>query len=698
MRRDLALCFLFSAILLALYWPVQHHDFLWYDDQLFVVQNPDVQAGVNWQSLRYAFSAVIACNWHPVTVLSHMLDCQLFGVNSGPQHLVNVAFHIGNTLLLFLLVKRLTGAFWRSAIVAALFAVHPLRVESVAWLAERKDVLSTFFFLLTLWAYARYAEARGSGVLEWWSIGKRKSEGRNPKAERNPKSEIRNPVSGSQHSSTPALHCAAGARFYALALGFFALGLMSKPMLVTTPFVLLLLDYWPLGRLAAANPKPEIQHSNTPPLRSSPTPTLQLLWEKLPFILLSAASCWVTLRVQQRYGGMEPSGQTALASRVSNAVVSYVRYLGKAVWPTRLAVLYPHPARHYAHSDQWPAWQIVCAALLLLAITALCVCQLRRRPWAAFGWFWFLGTLVPVIGLVQVGAQAMADRYTYIPLIGPTVVAVWFVGEFWGPARGRRIFLAALTVVVLAACALVTRRQLGYWQNTITLAEHTLEVTPDNPTPQALLGLALMQEGKLSMGASYLRAALAIDPRNTLAHLNLGIALKRQGALAQAAEEYRAVTRLEPALYPAHLALVDALRELGRTKEAIQEMDETLRVYADPRYDLSDNFARVHTVDCLNDLAWALATNPAAERRDGAAAVRFAERACGLMEPKQTLMLGTLAAAYAEAGRFPEAVATAEAACAQALVEKAPALWEKNQQLLKLYQAGKPCHEPLPQG
>jgi hypothetical protein len=374
------------------YWPVRRFDFVNYDDPFYVFLNPVVTKGLTWQGLVWAFSDTTTGNWHPVTWLSHMLDCQCYGVNPGAHHLTSVLLHSANALLLFLVLRRMTGSAWRSAFVATLFAWHPVHVESVAWISERKDVLSGFFFLLTLWAYSRYAEARRG-----------KPEARNLKVEGSPPSELRGqnleskiqpPASSIEHS--------AYRRYYVLCLVLFALGLMSKPMLITLPFVLLLLDYWPLHWLRP----PATQQPSAPFFRGSATSPLRLLLEKAPFFALALASGVVTFAAQKGVGAVQSTDYTRLGFRVQNALVSYATYLGKALWPTDMAVLYPLP-----HS--FPLWQVVGAGLLLGAASAAALWLGRERRYLAVGWLWFIGTLIPVIGLVQAGMQARADRYTF---------------------------------------------------------------------------------------------------------------------------------------------------------------------------------------------------------------------------------------------------------------------------------------------
>ena len=389
MLRQLFICLLLAGITLAIYWPTRNFDLYQCDDPLFLTDNPEIQSGLNGHSLVWAMRGVVAANWHPVTNLSFVLGHQLWGINPGAEHMVNVVIHALNAALLFLLLHRMTRLRWRSAVVAALFAWHPLRVESVVWIAERKDVLSVFFFFLTLLAYARYVEKDKA-----------------------------------QDSKSTV--------FYVQALVFFALGLMSKAMLVTVPFVLLLLDVWPFRRC-----EPHLAHSAKSRSRHQSPVGFQLpifgrlLWEKWPFFLLAAVTSIITFKVQHSEGGTPSFEQLGPGIRLENVIVSYLRYLAWTVWPTNLTAYYSLPFNSYFHFHLalWPDWQIAAGALLLVCVSVLCLLQIVPRPYLAVGWFWYLGTMVPVIGLVQVGGQAMADRYTYIPLIGPVISLVWLISE-----------------------------------------------------------------------------------------------------------------------------------------------------------------------------------------------------------------------------------------------------------------------------
>jgi protein O-mannosyl-transferase len=480
--RTWLLCSLLALLTLALYWPAGQFDFVDLDDPGYVFQNQVVRQGLSAQGLMWSLVDAHESNWHPVTWVSHMLDCQCFGLRPGAHHLVSVGLHCANTVLLFLVLRAMTGAFWRCAFAAALFAWHPLRVESVAWISERKDVLSGLFFLLTLYAYVKYAEERSHGVLEFRSDGEQKSEGRNPK------SETRN-----GRPAPPTL------RFYALALVFFALGLMSKPMLVTTPFVLLLLDYWPLRRL-------DVHHSNTPSLHHSITPSLHLLREKLPFLALSILGSLVTFCAQRSGGAVVSMRSEGFQTRVEHALLGGLGYLEKFFWPQHLAIFYlpPHNVK--------PALP---ALAVFLLVTFGVLMTLRRRPYLAVGWFWFVGMLVPVCGLVQVGPQYMADRYTYLPGIGLAVVLAWGAAEVFALIRNpqaRRFLAAALAALLLAGCWVASRRQLRYWRNTETLMDHALEVDPQNYMAHNLLGAYFTRLGQPEAAALHHQRARDLWP------------------------------------------------------------------------------------------------------------------------------------------------------------------------------------------
>ena len=544
MERPGVLCILLAVATLAVFLPVGRQGYVNYDDSDYVTANRHVQSGLRWENVIWAFKSGHASNWHPLTWISHMLDIQLFGDKPGAQHLVSVGLHIANALLLFLLLRRMTGALWRSVMVAALFALHPLHVESVAWVSERKDVLSAVFFLLTLGAYVRYAECR-----------------------------MQNAECGMQQSERATTHRASRFTFYVLrftpapasvwyllAVLCFALGLMSKPMLVTLPFVLLLLDYWPLHRL-------ELNTKN-----SKLKTVIPLVLEKLPFFVLAVASSLVTFIVQRKGGAVSTS--LSLGARVANALVAYVRYIGKTFWPSDLSILYPHPGH-------WPAWQVAAAAALLLAICVVVIVLVRRQPFLAMGWLWFCGTLVPVIGVVQVGIQSMADRYTYLPLIGLFIMLAWGIAE-WMPNRPwRSESLVAGSISVLAACALLTARQIQFWRDSEALFRHAVQVTRDNYLAYNNLGFYLNGQGRTVEALENYRQALKINPAYEDALNNLGYALAGQKKYLEAIPLYEAALRVRPNHVEVHNNLGNALSETGKIDEAITHYLVVLRQQPD---------------------------------------------------------------------------------------------------------------------
>ncbi len=679
-KRTFAICGALALLTLLAFWPLKNCDFVNFDDPDYVTSNPHVQDGLTWRSVAWAFTTNHAANWHPLTWLSHILDWQLYGKNPLGHHATNLLLHVANTVLLFLILKRLTNTTWRSAIVSALFALHPLHVESVAWVAERKDVLSTFFFLLAIWAWARYAQKS--------EVGSRKSDVRPPA------SDLRLPTSG----------------FYWLALLFFALGLMSKPMVVTLPFVLLLLDYWPLNRMRLAAPKPGEGGSAECRARIR----LSLLYEKIPFFALAAASCAVTLIAQRSGGAVRSLGTFPIETRAQTVVVGYASYIEKTFWPKNIGAYYTHPGG-------WPFWEILVSVGIVAGISALVFFLRRNRPWLVVGWLWFLGTLVPVIGIVQVGGQYIADRYTYIPLIGLFVMLVWGAAEIFSRAWIEKLIVAATSVAVLVACLVLTRTQVGYWRSSAALFTHALEITTntftlDNTVGASLtilahnnLGLALAQEGKIDEAIEHYSAALKIRPDLFNAHLGLGDAMAAEGKLDNAVTHYAAVLKVRPDFAEIHVRLGVALAKQGKNSESVSHFSEALRWKPDDanahfylavalqgQGKIPDSIGHLRDAirfkpdypDALNNLAWIHASSTNADWRNGAEAVRLAKRACELTENRQPLLVGTLAAAYAADGRFSEAVATAEKArdIATSCGETNVAL--RNEELLKLYRQG----------
>lgn len=519
-RRTILICFLLCGITFVAYWPVFQNDFIKLDDRQYVVENPHVLGGVTWPDVKWAFQPGYASNWHPLTWLSHMLDVQFFGLNPGWHHLGNLVLHVANVILLFLVLRRMTGAIWCSAFVATIFAVHPLHVESVAWVAERKDVLSGFFFFLTLWAYVRYTEL----------------DNQNPDSNR------------------------AKWSWYATALILFALGLMSKSILVTLPCVLLLLDFWPLQRLQSKT-------------------RWRLLWEKIPFLCLAMASCVATYMAEGK--GHAVSMGLPLGPRIANVIASYVKYLGKTLWPANLSVFYPHPDLRYPLSTQWPDWQILVGALLVVAVCAFALLRHKRQPWFVTGWFWYLGTLVPVIGIIQVGKQGMADRYTYIPLIGVFVCCAWGANELLAGLRSGKTVLAAVGILVTTACVLATQKQVKYWRNDFTLFEHALTVTPNNPVAHHLIGADLQEQHKYDLALTHFRAAVESDPNFVDAYCSLGFTLYAIGKMDEAIEQYQTAIRLNPWHAQAHTSLGALLWMRGRRTEAVEHYAEALQLRPD---------------------------------------------------------------------------------------------------------------------
>ncbi|HSU56029.1 MAG TPA: tetratricopeptide repeat protein [Candidatus Dormibacteraeota bacterium] len=542
-----------SAVILAAYWPVFHNDFIKLDDRQYILENIHVTSGLTWANVKWSLTSGYASNWHPLTWISHMVDVQMFGLNPRWHHSVNLLFHIINAILLFLLFSRMTGAVWRSAFVAALFALHPIHVESVAWAAERKDVLSTFFFLLTLIAYARYATVQGSGF------------------------RVQGSASASL-SSSPSIRSRSvqDSRFwYFAALAFFALGLMSKPMLVTLPFVLLLLDFWPLNRLRIAGFPPQSKFKN------QKSKIAGLLIEKLPFFALSLGSCIATYWAQNRGHAVATAEKLPFEPRLANAVLSYVKYIAKIIWPSNLAVFYPHTAGAELLGMTDPA---VFGALLVLGLlTVMVIWRIREMPWLAIGWFWFLGTLVPVIGLVQVGGQAMADRYTYIPAIGLFLAATWAITESFATLAGSRRILPLAGTATAAICAVLTFKQVLYWKTTQALFEHTVAVTGPNGIALYILGVEAGEKGDLAKAQSCWEAALAADPTQADAHYSLGFLACNAGRTDEAIQHYEAALRIQPWHALSYNGLGSVYYKLGRTDEALAQYETALGLNAEFR-------------------------------------------------------------------------------------------------------------------
>jgi tetratricopeptide (TPR) repeat protein len=513
-------CLFLVLATVAVYGQLRNHQFINFDDNVYVTDNAAVQSGLTLRGIVWAFTTLHAGLWIPLTWLSYMGDSQLFGLHPGAFHLTNLFLHLANTLLLFLWFHRTTGALGRSFLVAALFALHPLHVESVAWVTERKDVLSTFFWLLTMWAYLWYAANRGM-------------------------------------------------KRYLLVLAGFSLGLMAKPMVVTLPLVLLMLDYWPLGRWPGRGP------TVAGPGAYPGVSIKHLLWEKAPLLALAALVSVVTIFAQRTAGAVMPLANIPLKMRLANALVAYVSYMGKMVWPLHLAVYYPYP-KHI-----WLWWQVAAPALGLLGISVLALRGAWKYPYLPVGWFWYLGTLVPVIGLVQVGTQGMADRYTYVPLIGLFIIVAWGMVDITSRWRAARTFLPVGAGLVLGALVLCTWLQVRHWQDSISLFEHSLRVTENNRLAQNNLGAALFSQGQVDQAMAHYREALRLQPDCAGAHNNLGVALAKQGQVDQAMAHYREALRLQPDYAEAHNNLGLALAKQGQVDQAMAHYREALRLKPD---------------------------------------------------------------------------------------------------------------------
>ena len=502
---------------LAIYSPVVTHPFINYDDRDYVTENPHVQAGLSAQTIAWAFTSTDQANWHPLTWLSHEMDSEIYGLNPHGHHLTSVLIHMANVLLLFLLLQWTTGATGASAMVAALFALHPFNVESVAWVAERKNLLSTFFFLLALAAYGRYA--------------------RQPSLWR-----------------------------YAVLAGLFALGLAAKPMVITLPFVLLLLDYWPLGRILGwSTPSP------TFPLPQAPWP--RLLLEKVPLLALSAGSAAITMFAQRSGNALESLGYIPVQLRLENAIYSYAKYVAKIFWPVNMALVYPHPL------NKLTFFQVGLSAIFLIAVSVLIWKSRKQRPYAITGWFWYLGTLVPVIGLVQVGPQGMADRYTYIPALGIFIILVWGLKD-WASSRPEILkSLKPIAFVVLAYLAVLTFRQIGYWRSSEELWTHTLQITDDNFIANDMLGSLLVQEQRPE-AMQYFEAAARIAPWDPDSHEAVGAALQDRGDLQGAIRAYQVVLHArDPRILAYTYANLGVIyRQLGNDAAARLSSEQAMRI------------------------------------------------------------------------------------------------------------------------
>ena len=669
--RVSAVCLVLAAITFAVFGQTLRHEFIDFDDGDYVSDNPMVARGLTSEGMVWAFTHFHSANWHPLTWLSHMLDCQLYGLNPAGHHLTNVLLHTATVIALFLVLRQMTGALWRSAFVAAVFAIHPLRVESVAWVAERKDVLSGLFFMLTIGAYVRYA--------------------------RRPWSPAR----------------------YGLVLLLFALGLLSKPMLVTLPLVLLLLDYWPLQRV-------------------EPRKLSGLVLEKLPLLALSAAACVTTLLAQTT--AMIRS--IPLPMRIGNALAASTVYLGQMVYPAGLAVFYPFP-RNGA-----PAWDVALAGTLLAGFSALAFRQRRKQPWLLMGWLWYLVILLPVVGIIQVGQQAHADRYTYLPQIGIYVALTWLAAQWAAKWHAGRMTMGSLMTIVLGVFMICGWKQTTYWKNRETLWTHTLGCTTSNYPANCNLGNFFLQKGRADEAISHYQQALHINPTFAEAHYNLGVALGRKGRVEEAIAQYQKALEIQPGHAQARYNLGNSFSRLGRLDEAIAQYQKALQIKPDDAealVNLGNSFFQLGRMDqaiaqyqkalqikpddaeaqknlgtvflkkgsmggaiahyqkalqirpidpeIQNNLAWLLATCPEASLRNGDEAVRLAQRANELAGGKNPVVLRTLAAAFAEAGRFDDARRSAQKAVELVRAKGRQDLAGQINVELKRYEAGLPLHQ-----
>ena len=621
--------------------------FVNYDDNANVYENAFVTNGLTASGLAHAFTQGSVANWDPLTTISHMADCQVYGLNPAGHHLTNILLHTASVVLLFLVLQRMTGALWPSAFVAALFAIHPLRVESVAWVSERKDTLSGLFFMLTLWAYVKY-------------VGEFKVQGSKFKV------------------------------YYSLTLILFALGLMSKAMLVTLPVILLLLDYWPLGRCskfkvqsptAALAPKSgAASQSSKSELQQGGVPLPRLLIEKLPLFALSLAACVVAVVAQQHASAVQSFAKVSFGLRLENAIVSSALYFWQMFWPARLAVLYPHPQDGVAMGG------LALGLVVLVVVSVGAIAWRRTRPYLLVGWLWYLIMLTPVIGLVQLGQQAHADRYTYLPEIGLYLALAWLAGSCFPAWRARRLVFGVCAASAIIALSAVTVRQISYWHDSESLWRRALVCTSENAVAHYGLGLTLVQRGEPDKAIDEFQSAVDIAPDYAEAHNNLGYLFFQQGRADDAIAQFKAALRIQPDYAESHNNLGLVYHAQGRLDDALREYREAFRLkpdYAEAHFNLANIYNQQGHLDdaiaeyekalelqpslqparqALRAIAWVMATNPDAAKRNGPQAVKLAEQLSGASGGNDAGDLALLAAAYAGTGRFTEAVATADKA------------------------------------
>ena len=590
-RITIAVCIFLTAIVWVVFGQTLGHDFVNFDDDRYVYENPEVSRGLTIDGLKWLLTHSHASLWHPLTTLSHMTDCQIYGLKAGGHHFTNVVLHNIGAVLLFLVFRGMTGCIWRSAFIAAIFAIHPMRVESVAWVAERKDVLSGVFFMLTLGAYLHYTRV-------------------------------------------PSL-----SRYVMMSI-FLACGLMSKATFVTVPLVLLLLDYWPLNRS---------QRSEVRSQKSENATWRRLFAEKIPLFALSAAAAAATVFAQTVT--MASLEQLPLLPRLKNAAVSLIVYIRQMFWPTDLAVFYPHP------HDELNIWIVLMAVALIIAITVLAIFVHQKHPYVFVGWFWYLLLLVPVLGIVQAGLQARADRFTYLPHIGITMLLTWTVADLTQQWRNRRVALTSMAACAIAASIILAHQQTTYWRDSISLWEHALAVTPDNQTAHQNLAAALWSKGKTAESHQHARAAAIAHARTTLKDFPFDVAT--------------------------HNDLGVLLVQNGDVHAGIEQWETSLQI------DPNDGNA-------LNNLAWVLATHPDDAIRNVKRAVELAEKAVSLPGGAVPIVLRTLAAAYAEAGDFSKAMETLQHAIDLAAAQNNTSLLATLRHEMELYQTRTPYRESPP--
>ena len=691
LRPDILICLFLVIAILVVYWQVRNYTLVNFDDSSYILNNSHIRTGLSFEGIAWAFSFPGFDYWHPMTWLSHMLDCHLYGLKTGMHHQVSLILHILNSMLLFLVFRKMTGAVWRSAFVAAMFALHPMNVESVVWLAERKNVLSAFFWLLTMLTYTHYSKR--PSVFRYLPI-----------------------------------------------LFVYTLGLMSKPILATLPFVFLLLDYWPLCRInlthSVSNNQKITKSNNSEFKRSS---IFHLALEKIPLIILSAVCIFLSSLAVQRLGTVISTASVSMNLRIKNALVSYIGYIVKMIWPHNLAVYYPYP-------QTLPLWQVVSAGMLLLCISFLVFRVVRSKPYLAVGWLWYIGTLVPAIGLVQAGLwPAIADRFTYVPFIGLFFIIAWGVPALVVQWQYREIKLGTLAAALFAILAVTTYSQVGYWRNSITLFEHALDVTNNNYIVQhklgealklqnktvaaakhyseALqikpdffptrlnLGIILRDEGKLNEAIDCFSSALRLKPDRAEPHYELGITLEKQGDFDGAIRHYLEALRIKPDYAKAHNNLAIILSRQKKRKEAVFHFHEAIRIdsdYADGYCNLGIIYAdqgdienavlyyrkalqlNPGMVQALHNLSWILASCENERYRNGREAVEMAEKLCKTTRYDQPLALDVLAAAYAEVGEFDQAVTSAKKTLELALKQGHNEIVLPLKKRLQLYQKGLP--------